>query len=173
MEVLKTRLALRKSGQYRGIADAAMQIYRKEGFRSFYRGYLPNLIGIIPYAGIDLAVYETLKRRYAQRHPGQKEPSVLVIITCGAVSSSCGQIASYPLALIRTRMQAQVLSKDAVYDPNHPTTPIGLFKQILQKEGPLGLYRGIAPNFMKVAPAVSISYVMYEKCRQALGIQMI
>lgn len=36
----------------------------------------------------------------------------------------------------------------------------------------MGLYRGIAPNFMKVAPAVSISYVVYEKCREALGVSM-
>ncbi|KAH7983416.1 hypothetical protein HPB52_011769 [Rhipicephalus sanguineus] len=58
MEVLKTRLALRKTGQYKGIVDAACQIYQKEGLRSFYKGYLPNLLGIIPYAGIDLAIYE-------------------------------------------------------------------------------------------------------------------
>ena len=38
--------------------DAAKKIYRKEGWRSFYKGYIPNLLGIIPYAGIDLAVYE-------------------------------------------------------------------------------------------------------------------
>lgn len=25
---------------------------------AFYKGYVPNLLGIIPYAGIDLAVYE-------------------------------------------------------------------------------------------------------------------
>ena len=24
----------------------------------FFRGYIPNLLGILPYAGIDLAVYE-------------------------------------------------------------------------------------------------------------------
>lgn len=61
LQVLKTRLALRKTGQYRSIADAAMKIYTKEGLKSFYRGYVPNLLGIIPYAGIDLAVYEVRK----------------------------------------------------------------------------------------------------------------
>lgn len=25
---------------------------------AFYKGYVPNMLGIIPYAGIDLAVYE-------------------------------------------------------------------------------------------------------------------
>lgn len=44
-------------------------------------------------------------------------------------------------------------------------------KMIVEKEGFFGLYRGILPNFMKVIPAVSISYVVYENMRYSLGIQ--
>lgn len=29
---------------------------------AFYKGYIPNMLGIIPYAGIDLAVYEVCVR---------------------------------------------------------------------------------------------------------------
>ncbi|XP_077504353.1 calcium-binding mitochondrial carrier protein SCaMC-2-like isoform X1 [Amblyomma americanum] len=165
MEVLKTRLALRKTGQYKGIVDAAYQIYRNEGLRSFYKGYLPNLLGIIPYAGIDLAIYETLKKLYLRQHDLTDDPGILVLLGCGTVSSSCGQIASYPLALVRTRLQAQ--------DGKHErTSMIGLIKGIVRTEGFSGLYRGITPNFMKVAPAVSISYVVYEHSRRALGVSM-
>lgn len=46
----------------------------------------------------------------------------------------------------------------------------GLFQQILQTEGPLGLYRGLTPNFLKVIPAVSISYVVYEQLKTQLGV---
>jgi len=38
--------------------DCAKQILKKEGVKAFYKGYIPNILGIIPYAGIDLAVYE-------------------------------------------------------------------------------------------------------------------
>ncbi|XP_042858355.1 calcium-binding mitochondrial carrier protein SCaMC-2-B-like isoform X3 [Penaeus japonicus] len=170
LEVLKTRLALRKTGQYKSIADAAVKIYKQEGLRSFYRGYIPNILGIIPYAGIDLAIYETLKKSYMEQYSDGRNPSVLAIIACGAFSSSCGQVASYPLALVRTRLQAQVIAPGVVH--NQPITMSGLFRHIIAKEGPTGLYRGITPNFMKVAPAVSISYVVYEKCRQMLGVSM-
>lgn len=57
-QVLKTRLTLRRTGQYKGLLDCAWRILEQEGPRAFYRGYLPNVLGIIPYAGIDLAVYE-------------------------------------------------------------------------------------------------------------------
>lgn len=62
--MLKTRLALRKTGQYRGLVHAAYVIFTTEGIRSFYRGLFPSLLGIIPYAGIDLAVYEVSLKAY-------------------------------------------------------------------------------------------------------------
>lgn len=36
-------------------------MYTKEGIRSFFRGIGPSLVGIVPYAAIDLTVYESLK----------------------------------------------------------------------------------------------------------------
>lgn len=57
-QVLKTRLTLGKTGQYSGIADCAKHILQREGVAALYKGYVPNLLSIVPYAGIDLAVYE-------------------------------------------------------------------------------------------------------------------
>ncbi|OWF41122.1 calcium-binding mitochondrial carrier protein SCaMC-2-like [Mizuhopecten yessoensis] len=162
MEVLKTRLALRKTGQFNGIFDCAMKVYKNEGIRMFYRGYVPNIIGIIPYAGIDLAVYETLKKTYRQKTNGQ-DPGILALLGCGTISSTCGQLSSYPLALIRTKLQAQ--------GAKGQDTLRTMFTKIVKQDGFFGLYRGLAPNFMKVIPAVSISYVVYEHSRDALGVK--
>ncbi|KRX84405.1 Calpain clp-1 [Trichinella sp. T6] len=168
LEVLKTRLALRKTGQMnQGILHAFQQIYRKEGIYAFYRGYVPNLIGIIPYAGIDLAVYETLKAWYMRKHPECDDPSPLVLMACGTLSSICGQLTSYPLALVRTRLQAHAKSPTC-----QPETMSEHFRYILQTEGFFGLYRGLTPNFLKVLPSVCISYVVYETVRKRLGATM-
>ena len=51
----------------------------------------------------------------------------------------------------------------------HETVRI-LVSNIWKADGVRGLYRGIIPNFMKVIPAVSISYVVYEKLRTLLGV---
>lgn len=48
----------------------------------------------------------------------------------------------------------------------------GVFKHIVRTEGLAGLYRGITPNFIKVLPAVSISYVVYENTSRILGVNM-
>ncbi|XP_045904732.1 calcium-binding mitochondrial carrier protein SCaMC-1 [Micropterus dolomieu] len=167
MEVMKTRLTLRKTGQYSGMFDCAKKILKKEGVKAFYKGYIPNILGIIPYAGIDLAVYESLKNLWLSHYAKDTaNPGVLVLLGCGTMSSTCGQLASYPLALVRTRMQAQ-----ASIEGSEQLPMTRMVKKIVEKEGLFGLYRGILPNFMKVIPAVSISYVVYEYMRSGLGIQ--
>lgn len=52
-------------------------------------------------------VSQTLKNTWLSYHPDSPNPGVLVLVACGTMSSTCGQLASYPLALVRTRMQAQ------------------------------------------------------------------
>ncbi|XP_054567614.1 calcium-binding mitochondrial carrier protein SCaMC-1 [Eptesicus fuscus] len=166
MEVLKTRLAVGKTGQYAGLFDCAKKILKHEGMGAFFKGYIPNILGIIPYAGIDLAVYELLKSHWLEHFAKDTvNPGVAVLLGCGALSSTCGQLASYPLALVRTRMQAQ-----AMIEGSPQLNMVGLFRRIISKEGVPGLYRGITPNFMKVLPAVGISYAVYENMKQTLGV---
>lgn len=41
---------------------------------------------------------------------------------------------------------------------------------IVRTEGLRGLYRGVQLNFLKTAPAMSISFTCYDKIRIALGV---
>lgn len=44
---------------------------------------------------------------------------------------------------------------------------------LAKTEGLRGLYRGLLPNFLKVAPAVGIGYVTYEQLKLLLGVTTI
>jgi len=173
LEVMKTRLALRKTGEFKSILDCAKKMFAADGIRTFYKGYWPNLFGIIPYAGIDLAVYETLKAYCVEKYVEEnKSPNAILLLSCGTFSSCCGQLAAYPLALVRTKLQSQAGLSGKLELLPEQTRTLGLFKYILRTEGVKGLYRGIVPNFCKVAPAVSISYYVYERTRSRLGVEM-
>lgn len=36
---------------------------QQEGWRAFYRGMVPSMLGILPYAGVDITIFELLKER--------------------------------------------------------------------------------------------------------------
>ncbi|XP_061024426.1 mitochondrial adenyl nucleotide antiporter SLC25A24-like [Dama dama] len=164
MEVIKTRLAVGKTGQYSGIIDCGKQLLKQEGARAFFKGYIPNLLGIIPYAGIDLCVYEHLKNRWLEQHArGSLDPGIVILLGCSTLSHACGQMASFPLNLIRTRMQAQALEEKGT------TSMIQLIQDIYNKEGKRGFFRGVTPNIIKVLPSVCISCVTFEKVRGHVG----
>lgn len=159
LEITKTRLALAPPGYYNGILDCIKKIYKKEGFFQLYKGLGASLSGIIPYAAIDLAIYTSLRDLYIEKYAVQ--PSNMAVLYCGSISSICGQVVSYPLALIRTKLQSQGL-------PGRKQEFNGLFdcaRKILKNDGFFGYYRGMIPNFLKSVPAVAISYSVYENCQ--------
>ncbi|CAG9537815.1 unnamed protein product [Cercopithifilaria johnstoni] len=169
LEVLKTRLALRRSDQLdSGLIDLAAKMYRNEGLLCFYKGIVPNLIGIIPYAGIDLAIYETLKSYYLNSYNAHPIRDIIALPICGACSSICGMVASYPFALVRTRLQALSISDNLT----QPGTMNGQIQYIWRNDGLCGLYRGLTANLVKAVPAVAISYCVYEHVRIWLGAPM-
>ncbi|CAK7304611.1 Calcium-binding mitochondrial carrier protein SCaMC-1 [Vulpes lagopus] len=163
-QVLKTRLALGKTGQYSGIIDCGKKLLKQEGVRTFFKGYSPNLLGILPYAGIDFAVYELLKNYWLEHHATESvDPGIMILLGCSTLSHTFAQIATFPLNLIRTRMQAQALEEKGT-----TTSMIHLVQEIYYNEGKRGFFRGLTPNIIKLLPAVVISCVAYEIVRQHL-----
>ena len=163
LEITKTRLALASDGIYNGIGDCLRKIARQEGMSALYKGWSVSVMGIIPYAAIDLTIYNILRELYVEKIG--REPSVYALLGCGATSSICGQLVSYPFALVRTRLQSQGL-------PGKPILYNGLLDctmKTMKNEGFKGFYRGILPNFMKSVPAVAISYAVYEKMKKLLN----
>lgn len=76
------------------------------------------------------------------------------------------QFVSYPLALIRTRLQAQGVG-------GRPVKYQGMgdvLRQTLAKEGVRGLYKGLLPNLLKLAPAAGISWYVFEELKVAMGV---
>jgi len=166
LDCMKVRMAV--SPTKMNIFQALQNTYASGGIRAFYRGLVPNIIGVVPYAGIDLAVYETLKKFYtdavvkrgynAKKH--QSKMSIFIPFLCGTFSCVVAQFVSYPLTLARTRLQAHGMQDSEKY-----TGTIDVFRRTVQRDGWSGLYRGMVPNMVKVVPAVGISYVVYERVK--------
>lgn len=166
LELVKTRLAVCPVGTYSGIADTMTKVLSQEGWRAFYRGIVPSMLGILPYAGVDIAVFEMLKEWLLDNYDGAPPPQM--ILGAGMLSSSLAQFSAYPLALVRTRLQAQGIGGE----PTKYTGTMDVLYKTYSREGIRGLYKGSLTNLAKLAPAAGISWFVFEETKVFLGLSM-
>jgi solute carrier family 25 phosphate transporter 23/24/25/41 len=77
-------------------------------------------------------------------------------------------LATYPINLIRTRLQAAGLPANqgtaAAY-----AGPMDVVRQTAKADGLRGFYRGLLPNMLKVLPATGISYSVFSVVSARVG----
>ena len=156
------------------ISDTARKMWKKNGIRSFYRGLPLGLVGMFPYSAIDLTTFEYTKRfvtsynaKKRRCHEEDALPGNFMTAALGAFSGAFGASVVYPINLLRTRLQSQ---GTAIHPPTY-TGFMDVTRKTIKGEGVRGLFKGITPNLLKVIPAVSITYVVYDNSKRVLGLR--
>uniref|UniRef100_A0A8B9VCJ7 Solute carrier family 25 member 16 n=1 Tax=Anas zonorhyncha TaxID=75864 RepID=A0A8B9VCJ7_9AVES len=162
---------------YMGIIHAFKMIYTKEGgFSGFYRGLMPTVVGMAPYAGFSFFTFGTLKSiGLAQApnllgRPSLDNPDVLVLKThvnllCGGIAGAIAQTISYPLDVTRRRMQLGAVLPDS----DKCLTMVQTLKYVYQQHGiRRGLYRGLSLNYIRCIPSQAVAFTTYELMKQFL-----
>ncbi|KAK4165109.1 mitochondrial carrier domain-containing protein [Cladorrhinum sp. PSN259] len=151
----------------------AKNMWADGGLRAAYRGLGLGLIGMFPYSAIDIGTFEFLKKtyingvsRYYGIHEEDSQPGNVATAAIGASSGALGATAVYPLNVLRTRLQTQ---GTAMHPPTY-TGIVDVATKTLRNEGFRGLYKGLTPNILKVAPALSITWVCYENMKKLLDL---
>lgn len=155
------------------IIATAQKMWRQGGIAAYYRGIGMGLVGIFPYAALDLGTFEYLKRAVTARnarkrgcHEEDAAPGGFMTAAIGGFSGAFGASVVYPINLLRTRLQSQ----GTVLHPRTYTGIVDVTQQTIKGEGMRGLFKGLTPNLLKVVPAVSITYVVYDKSKAAMGL---
>lgn len=60
LDVARARMAVDSS--YKSLTEVFTQSIQRYGIKNLYRGFIPTVCGVIPYAGCSFFTYETLKR---------------------------------------------------------------------------------------------------------------
>lgn len=164
LDLVRTRLAAQTSSRYyKGIGGTLGTIAKDEGLRGLYKGMGATLLGVGPAIAINFCVYETLKANWGATT--RESPGPLVSLACGSLAGLCSSTATFPLDLVRRRMQLEGAGgRPAVASRGIP----GTFRHIVRTEGWLALYRGIIPEYYKVVPGVSIAFLTYETMKRLL-----
>merc|ERR1711957_30047 len=85
-------------------------------------------------------------------------------LLCGAASGGLSATVTFPFDTVRRRMQIQSLHVEKSQRSGGLATFIGIAK----KDGIRGLYRGIAPELLKVVPMVGTMFLVYERLKDTL-----
>ena len=160
LDVVKTRLQIQGSyhglgsglGANLGVIDTVKSIYQESGFKGFYSGLSPLLIGYLPSWAIYFYVYKRALQRW-------EESYVLSAMAAG----TCSTIATNPLWMIKTRLMAQ--NKQTSYHYKGFTDAVS---SVYKGEGIRAFYKGLGPSLIGL-PHVAIHFKIYESLKKQLG----
>ncbi|KAK8206799.1 hypothetical protein M8818_004634 [Zalaria obscura] len=171
LDIVRTRLSI-QSASFAGLSKAEqgkklpgmwetlVHMYKTEGgFFALYRGIVPTVAGVAPYVGLNFMVYETVRTYFTPE--GKDNPGPIGKLGAGAISGAVAQTCTYPFDVLRRRFQINTMSGMGYQYK-------GIFdavRVIVSQEGVRGLYKGIAPNLLKVAPSMASSWLSFELTR--------
>lgn len=156
LDLVRARMAVTPKEMYSNIFQVFIRMSREEGLKTLYRGFNPTLLGVIPYAGISFFTYETLKKLHAEKS-GRPQPYPFERLLFGACAGLLGQSASYPLDVVRRRMQTAGVTGHTY------SSILGTMREVVAEEGFIrGLYKGLSMNWVKGPVAVGISFTTFD-----------
>ncbi|GMI57035.1 hypothetical protein ScalyP_jg993, partial [Parmales sp. scaly parma] len=175
LDLIRTRLMTDHNRSYRGITDVFRKIIATDGALGLYSGLSATLMVAVPSFAISYGVYGSLKEealesdrfinfRVIDSRTNKERLGFLVSLGLGAVSGSLSAVITYPVDVIRRRMQIQSLHLNTMSDK----TVRQHMRYILKHEGMSGFYRGLSIELMKVVPMVGTMFGTYEFLRMQL-----
>ncbi|KAF2631880.1 mitochondrial carrier [Macroventuria anomochaeta] len=154
------------------------------GLSNFFRGFTPTLLGMVPYAGASFLAHDTMSdiMRWPLLAPytvlpntGREETSTTsqkpaqlrywAELSTGGIAGFVSQTVSYPLEVIRRRMQV-----GGVVGDGHRLSIAEVAKRIYVERGWRGYFVGLTIGYVKVVPMVATSFFVYERGKYYLGI---
>lgn len=176
-DVLKVRLqGGHQDFRNMGLVDAFLSIYRHEGIQGLWRGVCPTAQRAGVIVGVELPIYDMCKHYFIQMNilPDNTTNHFL----SSFISSLGGAIASTPLDVIRTRLMNQRKLK-ILPAASAPATSGGVLPsarlyngtvdcllQTVKNEGPLALYKGFIPTWLRLGPWNIIFFVTFEQLKK-------
>ena len=147
---------------YKSFFDAAVRIPSEEGLLGLWSGVTPTIARAMAANFAQLGISEEAKERF--RHLMPNHPSIAwfcAILTAGSAAA----VISLPLDNAKTKMQRMTLGPDG-------KMPYRNILDCIQKEvranGITGLWVGLPPYTLRVAPNTMISLTVAEFLRNNL-----
>lgn len=128
------------------------QTLQKEGWRAFYKGLGPVIVGGVPGVCMYLTSYEYCKDQLST-YPSI--PPVLTYVSAALTAETFCCLVFVPVDVLKERMQ---VNKQAL---QYTSTAQSLY-HIIENEGLRGLYKGYGATLASYGPFACIYFSLYE-----------
>ncbi|KAG9292028.1 hypothetical protein G9A89_017927 [Geosiphon pyriformis] len=145
---------------YRNALDGIIRIGREEGLWGFFRGVGPNMNRAVLMNISQVATYDQFKLILLRT--GYLKDNILSHFTASLLSGLVATTICSPVDVIKTRVM-NVASK------SQGTLPI--LMTIIRQEGPLALFKGWVPAYLRLGPHTIITFVVLEKMKEVYSKQ--
>ncbi|KIJ64345.1 hypothetical protein HYDPIDRAFT_175676 [Hydnomerulius pinastri MD-312] len=139
LDVVKTRMQLETGKAKHGMVGTLSSIVREEGFGRLYRGLVPPLLLEAPKRAVKFAANDFWGKTYMNLSGEAKMTQQLSILT-GCSAGATESFVVVPFELVKIKLQ----DKSSTF-----AGPIDVVKQVIRKEGALGLYAGMEATFWR------------------------
>ncbi|KAK9418623.1 putative Mitochondrial carrier domain-containing protein [Seiridium unicorne] len=173
LDIVRTRLSIQSAsfaalgdkpkGKLPGMWPTLVAMYKQEGgVSALYRGIIPTVAGVAPYVGLNFMTYEYVRKVLTPE--GDENPSAWRKLLAGGLSGAVAQTCTYPFDVLRRRFQINTMSGmgyqyKSIFDA---------VRVIVSQEGIRGMYKGLVPNLLKVAPSMAANWLSFEMTRDFL-----
>ncbi|KAI8619399.1 mitochondrial carrier domain-containing protein [Chytriomyces sp. MP71] len=150
---------------YRNTFYAFYQIVQKETFWGLYKGVQATAIRASLVTGAQLSSYDETK--YVLKKYNFMEEGVSLHVVASVVAGLCATTAGAPADIIKTRLLSQQVGGAGM---RQYSGFLDCFVNMIRTEGPLSLFKGWLPSYLRIAPHFIISLPLYEQLRKGFGL---
>ncbi|XP_076025955.1 electrogenic aspartate/glutamate antiporter SLC25A12, mitochondrial-like [Genypterus blacodes] len=163
IDLVKTRMQNQRSTgsfvgelMYKSSFDCAKKVLRYEGFFGFYRGLVPQLIGVAPEKAIKLTMNDFVRDKFTTEDGTLPLPAEIVAGACAGASQV---IFTNPLEIVKIRLQVA---------GEITTGPRVSALNVVRDLGFFGLYKGAKACFLRDIPFSAIYFPVYAHTKLML-----
>nr|XP_033787122.1 solute carrier family 25 member 40 isoform X1 [Geotrypetes seraphini]XP_033787123.1 solute carrier family 25 member 40 isoform X1 [Geotrypetes seraphini]XP_033787124.1 solute carrier family 25 member 40 isoform X1 [Geotrypetes seraphini]XP_033787125.1 solute carrier family 25 member 40 isoform X1 [Geotrypetes seraphini]XP_033787126.1 solute carrier family 25 member 40 isoform X1 [Geotrypetes seraphini]XP_033787128.1 solute carrier family 25 member 40 isoform X1 [Geotrypetes seraphini]XP_03 len=161
LELIRTKIQFRPLS-YKELRLCISSSVAKDGWLSLWRGWSATVIRDVPFSALYWYNYE-LGKQWLHQLYGTQEPTFGICFTAGAVSGSISAVVTLPFDVVKTRRQIEIGENEAFnISQKRSSSTWRAINRIILEDGFRGLFAGLIPRLIKVAPACAIMISSYE-----------
>ncbi|XP_074106499.1 solute carrier family 25 protein Shawn [Cotesia typhae] len=159
LELIRTKMQSQKLS-YREIGEGLKTVVKYGGISGLWMGLSSTLFRDVPFSAIYWCGYEAIKKLLP---PAQH--TFTFNFMSGALAGSIAAFLTIPFDVVKTHQQIEMGEKRIYTEKpgkNNSSSFTNIVKRIYQQNGIQGLFTGLTPRIIKVAPACAIMIASFE-----------